>query len=103
MQRLLVLTISFAVLGLGFALLEWRWPSIKGQRRFRKGFFTDSAYFLLTPLVSKPFTGIVVAVAVLSLSALLGLGLSAEQLRHLDHRDTLLGRQSGILQVLEFL
>jgi sterol desaturase/sphingolipid hydroxylase (fatty acid hydroxylase superfamily) len=103
MQRLIVLAVSFAVLGVGFALVEWRWPSIKGQRRFRKGVFTDGAYFLLTPLVGKPFTGIVVAIAVLGLSGLFGLGLSADQLRHLDHRDTLLGRQPGILQVVEFL
>jgi len=101
--RLLVLAVSFAVLGLGFALIEWRWPSVKGQPRFRKGVITDSAYFLLTPLVGKPFTGLVVAIAVLSLSALFGLGLSAGQLRHLDHRDTLLGRQPGVLQVAEFL
>ena len=54
MQRLIVLAVSFAILGVGFAVVEWRWPSIKGQRRFRKGLLTDGAYFLLTPLVGKP-------------------------------------------------
>jgi sterol desaturase/sphingolipid hydroxylase (fatty acid hydroxylase superfamily) len=103
MTRLLVLAISFVVLAAGFAFVEWRWRSVEGQRRFRKGFLTDAAYFLVTPLVGKPFTAIVVAISVLGLAALFGLGLTADQLRHLNHRDTLLGRQSALAQLVEFV
>lgn len=91
------------VLGAVFALIEWRWPSRRAQGRFRPGWLTDAAYFIFSPIVSKPFTSIVVGVSVLAFAAVLGFGLDREQLHHLDHRDSLLGRQPVLPQLLEFL
>lgn len=97
------LLIGFGVLAVVFGVIEWRWPSIRGQRRLRKGVFTDLAYFLFTPTVGKLFTGVVVFVSVLSLAALFGVGLTGDHLRGLSERDTAVGRQPVWLQLVEFL
>lgn len=49
MTRILVLVAALIVFGLLFALLEWFWPSIRGQRRWRRGVKTDIAYFFWGP------------------------------------------------------
>ena len=36
MERVLVLLAALAVLSLGFGLLEWRFPAVRGQRRSRR-------------------------------------------------------------------
>jgi sterol desaturase/sphingolipid hydroxylase (fatty acid hydroxylase superfamily) len=104
MERVLVLLGGLAVLSLGFGLLEWRFPSISGQRRFRRaGYFTDVAWWLFTPTVGKLFTGIVVTVSVIALGAVLGLGITGDHLRGIAERDTLIGRQPLLLQIGAFL
>ncbi len=104
MERLLVLAIGLVVLSLGFGLLEWRFPAIRGQKKFRRaGYFTDVAWWLFTPTVGKLFTGIVVAVSIIGLGALLGLGITGDHLRGIAERDTFVGRQPLVLQLGAFL
>jgi sterol desaturase/sphingolipid hydroxylase (fatty acid hydroxylase superfamily) len=104
MERVLVLVAALGVLSLGFGLLEWRFPAVRGQRRFRRaGYFTDVAWWLFTPTIGKLFTGIVVAVAVIGLGAVLGLGITGDHLRGVTQRDTFMGRQPLLLQFAMFL
>jgi sterol desaturase/sphingolipid hydroxylase (fatty acid hydroxylase superfamily) len=102
MGRIIGPLIALFLLGAFFALVEWRWPSRK-QQRFRRGWLTDAVYFVFSPVVSRPFTAIVVGVSVLALAGVFGMGMTVEQLRHLDHRNTTIGRQPVFIQFLEFL
>jgi sterol desaturase/sphingolipid hydroxylase (fatty acid hydroxylase superfamily) len=104
MERVLVLVAALAVLSLGFGVLEWRFPAIRGQRKFRRaGYLTDVAWWLFTPTVGKLFTGIVVAVSIIGLGAVLGLGITGDHLRGIAERDTFIGRQPLLLQIGAFL
>jgi sterol desaturase/sphingolipid hydroxylase (fatty acid hydroxylase superfamily) len=105
MERAVTLVIALGVLGLAFGVVERLWPSVRGQRFLlrRKGAFTDMAWWLFTPTFGKLFTGIVVAVSVLALAAVLGMGLTVDRLRGVAERDTLVGRQPLALQLVEFL
>lgn len=66
------LLIGFAVLGVLFALLQAIWPSVRGQRIFRKGFLTDCVYWIFTPLVTRTITPIAVVIAIVPLAAVYG-------------------------------
>jgi sterol desaturase/sphingolipid hydroxylase (fatty acid hydroxylase superfamily) len=105
MERAVTLLIALGVLGLAFGIIERLWPSVRGQQFLlrRKGAFTDVTWWLFTPTIGKLFTGIVVAVSVLTLAAVLGMGLTVEQLRGVTERDTLVGRQPLAVQLAEFL
>jgi sterol desaturase/sphingolipid hydroxylase (fatty acid hydroxylase superfamily) len=104
MERVLVLLGALAVLSLGFGLLEWRFPSVRGQLKFRRaGYFTDVAWWLFTPTVGKLFTGVIVAVCVIALGAVLGIGITGDHLRGIAERDTFIGRQPLLLQIGAFL
>ena len=74
-QKLADLFISFAVLSLLFWAMQRAWPSIKGQKTLRKGFWTDCVYWLWTPIVTRGITPIAVAIALLPIAALYGLNL----------------------------
>ncbi|HEX5142012.1 MAG TPA: sterol desaturase family protein, partial [Dehalococcoidia bacterium] len=105
MERAVTLVIALGVLGLAFGVVERLWPSVRGQRfpLRRKGAFTDMTWWLFTPTFGKLFTGTVVAVSVLALAAVLGMGLTVDHLRGVAERDTLVGRQPLALQLVEFL
>lgn len=103
MERLLILVIVFAVLSLGFGVVEKLWPQVRGQRRLRSGVFVDVGWWLFVPTIGKLFTGIVVAACVLGLAAVLGLSITPDHLRGISERDTLIGRQPFALQFVAFL
>ncbi len=84
-------------------VVEWRWPSVRGQKRIRRGFFTDVTRWLFTPTVGKLFSGVFVAIVILSLARILGLPLTVDHLKGLAERDTAVGRQPVALQLVEFL
>jgi sterol desaturase/sphingolipid hydroxylase (fatty acid hydroxylase superfamily) len=64
MHKLAGLIIAFLVLSLVFAAIERLFPSIPGQKRLRRGFWTDVGYWFFTPFVSQPAGVVAVAVAV---------------------------------------
>lgn len=75
------LAVSFVVLSVVFGLLEARWPSIRGQKRVRAGFWTDAAYWIFTPLVSGSVTRLALIVLALALAAAYGVQLEKEHVR----------------------
>jgi sterol desaturase/sphingolipid hydroxylase (fatty acid hydroxylase superfamily) len=104
MERVLVLLGALVVLSAVFGLVEWRWPAVAGQRRLRTGWLTDSAYWLFTPLVSKPFSSIVVFISILALAQVVGAGISGDDLRtRLVGRETWITVQPVWLQLLGFI
>ncbi len=96
--------LGVAILGLGFGVVERVWPSIVGHRWWRRrGVRTDLAYFLYSPTAGKVLSGIVVFAAVMSLATVFQQDLTVDQLRGLAQRDTVVGRQAPIVQVVEML
>ena len=87
----------------GFGIVEGLWPSVRGQRRLRKGVLTDLMYFLYTALFGRLFTGIVVGVSILILGAILGVPLTADQLRGISERETAIGSWPLGLQLVSFI
>jgi sterol desaturase/sphingolipid hydroxylase (fatty acid hydroxylase superfamily) len=77
-QKLIGLTIAFVLLTLIFWAVEFLWPSIKGQKKVRKGFWTDVVYWFFTPLISKTISQIAVLVALVPLLLTMGRSLNKE-------------------------
>ena len=102
-ERIPVLIAALGVLSLVFGLVEWRWPSLRGQKRIRCGFFTDVAWWLFTPTAGKLFSGVFVVMVSLSLARILGLPITVDHLKGLAERDTAIGRQPVAVQLVEFL
>lgn len=57
------IVISFALFAMLFFVVQRIWPSIPGQRTFRRGFLTDLGYWAFTPLVTRAVTPLAVALA----------------------------------------
>jgi len=72
-RRFFGLVIAFFALTVFHWVIARLWPSVRGQKVLRKGFFTDCVYWLWTPIVTKTITPIAVAIAVLPLVAIFGL------------------------------
>jgi sterol desaturase/sphingolipid hydroxylase (fatty acid hydroxylase superfamily) len=71
-KRLISLSVAVVVLTLVFWVIEFFWPSLPAQRRFRRGVITDLAYWFFTPLVSKTLGQFGVLVALVPTFLLLG-------------------------------
>jgi len=68
-RRFIGLLIAFAALTAFYWVIARFWPSVRGQKILRNGFFTDSLYWLWTPIVTKAVTPVAIAIAVLPLLA----------------------------------
>jgi sterol desaturase/sphingolipid hydroxylase (fatty acid hydroxylase superfamily) len=73
LQQLIGLAIAFGVLTVFYAAIARLWPSVPGQRIFRRGFWTDCVYWLWTPIVTKAITPVAVAIVALPVIVLFGL------------------------------
>lgn len=62
------IAIGFAVLSVVFFVLQKIWPSIPGQKTFRKGFATDLVYWVFTPVVTRAITPVAVALALVPIA-----------------------------------
>jgi sterol desaturase/sphingolipid hydroxylase (fatty acid hydroxylase superfamily) len=51
LEGALKLVAALLIVGAAFHLLERRFPSVRGQRLFRRGFRTDVVYWFVTPVV----------------------------------------------------
>ncbi len=102
LERIPILLGALIVLGLVFAVVERFWPSVRGQRRLRRGFFTDLTYFGFISVVARPLNQIVLFVFIAIVAAVF-LGLRPDDLRGYAGRDTFFGRQPLGLQALELL
>jgi len=74
-KQLIALMVAFVVLSLVFFVAQRIWPSVRGQRLFRRGFLTDSVYWLWTPFVARTITPIAVGIALIPIAALYGMNL----------------------------
>ncbi len=101
--RIPILVALLGILSLFFGLVEWRWPSVRGQKRMRQGWLTDVTWWLFTPTAGKLFSGVFVAVVILTLARILRLPITIEHLKGLAQRDTAIGRQPIALQLAEFM
>lgn len=69
-KQLIGLAVAFVALSLVFFVAQKIWPSVRRQKTFRSGFFTDCIYWLWTPIVTRSITPIAVAIALLPIAAL---------------------------------
>lgn len=76
--------IALALVSAVFFLLERKWPALQtayGRPWRRPGFWTDAAYWLFTPLVTRVVTRVTLIVALVVAALLLGAPRSADGLR----------------------
>ncbi|MBV9045231.1 MAG: sterol desaturase family protein, partial [Alphaproteobacteria bacterium] len=73
LHQFIGLVVAFGVLTLLYFALSKLWPSVPGQKLFRKGYVTDCLYWLWTPIVTKAITPIAVGIVLLPLIAIFGL------------------------------
>lgn len=103
-MRIIVLAVALLLLFAGFALIERVWPSIRGQKRFRRGFKTDVAWFFWDPIVNRPITYVALsAVAVFVAVVFFRVEATGDAIRAFIERDTAVSRQPQLLQALELL
>ncbi|MCC6385833.1 MAG: sterol desaturase family protein [Dehalococcoidia bacterium] len=102
--RLVVLVAVLAVLSVVFGVLEWLWPSVRGQRRRRPGLGTDIAWWFWDPLVNKTISFIGVVAVVVPIALVLTAGMEGDTLKaKLEARETWLSAQPLWLQSLQLL
>ena len=80
--------VGFVLLAGVFAVVERFWPSIPGQRRPRRGWRADLAWFAWQPTFGKLLSGVIVFVSIMSVGALIMSPISAEELRGITPRET---------------
>ncbi len=100
--RIPALLIALLVVGLIFAVIEWRWPSVRGQKRLRRGVFTDVSWYFFTATVGRVFSGIFVFIVIVAAARLLGVGPTGDQLRGLDVRHTAISEWPLLWQLIGF-
>ena len=69
------IAIAFVILSVVFFVLQKIWPSVPGQRTFRKGFLTDVVYWGFTPFVTRVITPIAVGIALIPIALANGVDL----------------------------
>ncbi|MGE0686288.1 MAG: sterol desaturase family protein [Dehalococcoidia bacterium] len=97
-----MLIVALAVVGLVFAVMEWRWPSVRGQKRFRKGVFTDVSWYFFTATLGRLFSGVFIFIVIVVAARILGVGPSGDQLRGLTARETSISRWPLGFQLVVF-
>lgn len=85
---ILPLVIGFVALAVAFAVVEHFWPAIRGQRRLRRGWKADLAWFAWQPTFGRLISGILVFVSIMSVGALIMSPIPADELRGLTPRET---------------
>jgi sterol desaturase/sphingolipid hydroxylase (fatty acid hydroxylase superfamily) len=103
LARIPVLVVALLVVGLAYAFIEWRWPSIRGQRRLRTGVFTDVTWYFFTATAGQLITGVFVFICIVAAARLLGVGPTADQLRGLTARETAITHWPAGLQVIALI
>ena len=102
--RLVVLAGGLAGLFLVFGVIEKLWPSVKGQKRFRRGWKTDIAWFFWNATVSRPITAFGVgAAAVLVAVLFFRVDATGTAIRAFVERETWVSGQPMWFQVVSLL
>jgi sterol desaturase/sphingolipid hydroxylase (fatty acid hydroxylase superfamily) len=95
------IAVAFVLLSMVFFVLQKLWPSVRGQRTFRRGFATDVGYWLFTPLVTRAATPIAVGIALIPIA--LANGIELQELRTLARGRGGLAAQPPWLQAIQIL
>jgi sterol desaturase/sphingolipid hydroxylase (fatty acid hydroxylase superfamily) len=95
--------VAFAALLVVFALLERRFPGVRGQRLVRRGFWTDVVYWFVVAPVGRVAAVVASLAATVVAALLVGTSPDAASLRGWVERDTAVGRQPLAVQVLELV
>ncbi|MFN0095073.1 MAG: sterol desaturase family protein, partial [Dehalococcoidia bacterium] len=103
LARLVGVLLGLLLLSLVFGVIERLWPSIRGQRRFRRGLGTDLAWWFWLPTVNQALTFVTVAACAVVVAIALGHGGSANEIRAFLDRDTWVSRQPIWLQFVMLL
>ena len=103
LARIPVLIIALVVVGIAFAVIEWRWPSVRGQKRLRRGVFTDVSWYFFTATIGRLFSGVFVFIVIVVAARILGIGPTGEQLRGLADRQTQISQWPIGFQLLAFI
>lgn len=82
MKMVVQLTLAFVILFALFALLQLIRPRDRHLPLFRRGFWTDAAYWLFTPVVTRSMTQIALVVALAPIAILIYGKLDANLVRH---------------------
>ncbi len=69
------IAIAFLILSAAFFVLQKLFPSVPGQRMFRRGFLTDAVYWLFTPFVTRIITPIAVGIALIPIAMANGIDM----------------------------
>lgn len=93
------IAIGFVVLSAVFFVLQKIWPSVPGQKTFRRGFVTDLFYWAFTPLVTRAITPIAVGVALIPIAVANGVEL--KDLKTLAEGRGALAEQALWLQAIQ--
>lgn len=72
-RQVIGLLIAFGVLTVFYWIIGRIWPSVPGQRIFRKGFWTDCVYWLWTPIVTRAVTPLAIGIVLFPLVYIFGL------------------------------
>lgn len=93
------IAIAFVVLSVVFFVAQKVWPSVPGQRTFRRGFLTDVCYWAFTPLVTRVVTPIAVGIALIPIA--LANGIELKDLKTLAEGRGELAKQPLWLQAIQ--
>jgi len=97
------LVASFVALFLLFAVLERAFPGVPGQRRIRRGFWTDVTYWFVSVPLGQVVGFVAASAAVLVAAVPFGVHLGDGGVHDWLTRDTAIGRQPAWAQVAEAL
>lgn len=98
------IVVVMIVLAAGFAILERFWPSIRGQRMWRRpGMWADVSYFFIAPTIGKLLSGIAIFASVMTLGALMMMPGLAQDLRAGVVRETWVSSQPAVVQIVGLL
>ena len=69
------IAVAFVILSAVFFVLQKLFPSVPGQRVFRRGFLTDAVYWMFTPFVTRVITPVAVGIALIPIALANGIDL----------------------------
>lgn len=72
-ERFFGLLFGFVAFSLLFVLLESLRPSVRGQKLWRKGYLTDTVYWVVTPLITRSLSKMVLGALAVFLIVLFGI------------------------------
>src|SRR5262245_50481962 len=104
MSALISAVAGFFLIGAILWPLEWRWPALAGQPRWRRDIKTDLTYWIFTPVVTQAIAETAMIVSVVFFAVAAGVAPTAESIQQFFDDPTRLVRGQPLwLQALEAL